>query len=266
MTGWELEGTALDALGEAANDWPLVLDCRVRACREPVERDGMCNEHDTPAVRAMTRPHLYVFNGRRIVLESRPWDELDDDPAPAAPVVHGAPGKPPAPCQAAIPTHVRVDDERPRAPALVHGESARPCWAWCGRPGPAPGCHPASRFSPAPTFPCLACGRELHACQAAGLCCRGPCTEFFHALRFLAPAETAARWLSADEHEAWEERAATLQEATRMPRDAADRRALALVWRASRGPSPHMAAPETPTSAAPERRLERPCSPQLNLF
>jgi hypothetical protein len=45
----------------------------------------------------------------------------------------------------------------------------------------------------------------------------------------LAPAETAARWLSADENEAWEERAATLQEAAGLHRGLADRRAMVLV-------------------------------------
>lgn len=177
--------------------------CRVLACPGVPLNNRLCVDHDTAEIRAMSRPHVYVFDGRRVVLESRPWEVDESEPQTA-----------------------RV----PSAPTPVPALNSRPCWDWCGRSGPGPHCHPGSRFSPAPTFPCLACGRELHACQTTGLCCSGECTEFWRDLRLVAPAEAAARWLSPDELEAWQERAAIIAES--MPPAMADHRALAMAWRA----------------------------------
>jgi len=98
--------------------------------------------------------------------------------------------------------------------------------------------------------PCLACGRATFSCQHPGLCCSEQCSGFWRDLRFLAPAETAARWLSPAEIEAWEERSATLQEAAGLHRGLADRRALLLVWRASRGATASASTP--PVTASPE--------------
>jgi hypothetical protein len=111
VTGWELDGPELDAQGDLANAGarcpecscpldehdpdgghafdclalncrdrvgrvivPGIPPCRVRACPWPSVRAEHCVEHDTPEVRGMARPHLYVFEGRRIALESRPWE------------------------------------------------------------------------------------------------------------------------------------------------------------------------------------------------
>ncbi len=111
--------------------------------------------------------------------------------------------------------------------------SARPCWGWCGRGEPGPGCHPGSVFGNPPTIPCLACGRAFFSCQHPGACCSDQCSGFLRDLRSLPPAETAARWLSADEFVTWEERAAVLfwQSARPLPQ-VAERRALIRVWHA----------------------------------
>jgi hypothetical protein len=90
-------------------------------------------------------------------------------------------------------------------------------------------------------------------------CCSERCSGFWRDLRLLAPAEAAARWLSADEIEAWEERAATMQEAAGLGREMADRRALGLVWRASRNVEPPK--PTSPLSAAPtDKDVEKAAS------
>lgn len=185
----------------------MMAGCRVRACGAPVPTGNHCAEHDTPEVRAMSRPHVYVYQGRHVVLESTPWDadELTEKP-PAPPVA-------------------RDDTGRPAA-------TGRPCWGWCGRGKPGPGCHPGSVFGDPPTIPCLACGRAFFSCQHPGACCSDQCSAFLRDLRSLPPAETAAHWLSDIELEAWEERAAVLGEATGLAPTIADRRALATVWRA----------------------------------
>jgi hypothetical protein len=252
MIGLELDCPTLEALGDAAHtDQPVW--CRVRACGEVATQGAHCEDHDTPEVRAMSRPHQYVFNGRRIVLESQPWDELpaeaaDQQMAVITTITPIAPATPPRPSPRAI---------------------GRPCWAWCGRPGPAPHCHLASRYGRAPTFPCLLCGREIHRCQGDVLLCRDDCAEFVRDLRSLGPAQTSAAWFTGDEREAWEERAAMLQDSG-MHRAAAERRAVLIVWRASREnrgapvppsslPAP-LVAPPAPPPAPPAARE------QLELF
>src|SRR5690606_8988484 len=60
--------------------------CRVRCCPNLAEGEH-CEDHDTPAVRAMRRPHSYVFEGRRIALDSMAWPEA---PAAASPSVDDA--------------------------------------------------------------------------------------------------------------------------------------------------------------------------------
>jgi hypothetical protein len=194
--------------------------------------DGdLCADHDTAEIRAMSRSHAYVFDGRRVVLESRPWDAwVDDIDGRPTPVVHTLAESAQKAAPAPSVRHMPVDEKQAARAALVHPGTARPCWEWCGRPGPAPRCHPASRFSPAPTFPCLACGREIYACQSIGLCCLGACTEFSRDRRALLPADVAARWLSPDEIEAWRERAAIIAES--MPLAMAEQRALGMAWRA----------------------------------
>lgn len=237
----------------------LLAGCRVRACRALLAHGNACAEHDTPEVRVMSRPHVYVHQGRRVVLESTPWDadELAEDP-PAPPVA--------------------CDDPRPAAP------TARPCWGWCGRGEPGPGCHPGSVFGGPPTIPCLACGRAFFSCQHLGACCSDECSAFLRDLRSLPPAEAAARWLSAVEIEEWEERAAVLGEACALAPKDADRRALARIWSArERGDVPGLdvavdhgvalpraaaaaAAPIVQESAAPSPVAERTAHGQLQLL
>jgi hypothetical protein len=195
-----------------------------------------------------------VFNGRRIVLESQPWDELpaeaaDQQMAVITTITPIAPATPPRPSPRAI---------------------GRPCWAWCGRPGPAPHCHLASRYGRAPTFPCLLCGREIHRCQGDVLLCRDDCAEFVRDLRSLGPAQTSAAWFTGDEREAWEERAAMLQDSG-MHRAAAERRAVLIVWRASRENWGAPAPPSSPTETAVQAAAPTPAEPatlvrQLTLF
>jgi hypothetical protein len=208
----------------------------VRACLWPSVRVGHCVKHDTPEVRAMSRPHQYVFNGRRIVLESQLWDELPAEAQQMAVITTSAPIAP------ALTT----------PPSLAPRATGRPCWAWCGRPGPAPHCHPASRYGHAPTFPCLACGRELHACEGNVLLCRDDCAEFVRDLETLGPAQTSAAWFVDSEREAWEERAALLQDSG-MRRDVADRQAVLVVWRAMR-------------NSVPSQDRAQPGTAQLSLF
>jgi hypothetical protein len=262
VTGWELDGPALDALGEPADKGqrcpecacpldehapdgghaidcivvncrnaigrvavPGLPPCRVRACAWPSVRVGHCVEHDTPAVRAMARPHAYVFEGRRIVLESRPWATVPAEAVAADQQM------------AVITTSAPIAPALTTPPSLAPRATGRPCWAWCGRPGPAPHCHPASRYGRAPTFPCLVCGREIHACEGDVLLCRDDCAEFVRDLETLGPAQTSAAWFVDSEREAWEERAAMLQDSG-MHRAAAERRAVLIVWRASRNSAP----------------------------
>jgi hypothetical protein len=211
VTGWEIDGPALDAQGERAAgarcpecSCPLderaedgghaihcivvncrdaigivvvsgIPPCRVRACPWPSVRLGLCVEHDTPAVRSMGRPHAYVFQGRRVVIESRPWDTL---PVAAADQ------------QMAVITTIAPSTPAPATPPRPAPHAiGRPCWAWCGRPGPSPHCHTASRYGHAPTFPCLACGRQIHACEGDVLLCRDDCAEFVRDLEALGPAQ-----------------------------------------------------------------------------
>jgi hypothetical protein len=247
VTGWELDGLGLDALGELAVGQrcpecacpldehapdgghaidcivvncsdaigrvvvPGIPPCRVRACLWPSVRVGHCVKHDTPEVRAMSRPHQYVFNGRRIVLESQLWDEL---PAEAQQM-------------AVITTSAPIAPALTAPPSLAPRATGRPCWAWCGRPGPAPHCHPASRYGRAPTFPCLVCGREIHACEGNVLLCRDDCAEFVRDLETLGPAQTSAGAGRAK----GKRKLATSPHRLRLPRDviaAAQQRALDL--------------------------------------
>jgi hypothetical protein len=246
MTGWELDCAALDALGEAANTDVPPHRCRVRACPTLLlHRGELCQDHDTAKIRAMVRPHLYVFNGDHVVLESRPLDDWDTASSPA-------PAVPPAPLR------------------TTPMGTSRPCWAWCGRPGPSPHCHPASSYGHAPTFPCLACGREIHACEGDVLYCRDQCAEFMRDLETIGPAQTSAAWFADAEREAWEERAAILQDSV-LQRGVAERRALLLVWRALRAPGadqraappPRSPATATTPAAAP---APTPSQRQLKLF
>jgi hypothetical protein len=233
VIGWEQEGHALEALGELANTGQRTW-CRVRACGEIATHGDHCEEHDTPEVSAMVRPHVYVFDGRHIVLESSPWDETTSGTMPqgAAPA---PPASPPATGHAGAPPLTQAESlARAAAPA-------RPCWAWCGSPGPAPRCHPASRYGRAPTFPCLTCGREIHACEGDVLHCL-QCAPFARDLEVLGPARAVAAWFDEAQLENWEERAAILQDSG-FRRELAELRAAVLVWRARPGPSPAAPAP-----------------------
>jgi hypothetical protein len=220
MIGLELDCPALEALGEAANTGHVPAHrCHVRACPTLLLHSGkLCQDHDTPEVRAMSRPHLYVFAGEHVVLESRPWDEWDAESSPA-PARRVPPAPDPAPPQPPQPT-----------------VTARPCWAWCGRPEPGPRpCAdlPVSRVRPG--NPPL---------QGDVLVCRDSCAPLLRTMAALGPAQTIAAWPEAQREE-WDERAALLQ-AEGMPRAKADRQALLLVWRASRTAARASATPATP--------------------
>jgi hypothetical protein len=227
------------ARSELEPDGAGMVGCRVRAC--PARRGRVpCPEHDTPAIRAMARPHLYFFLGRRVVLEGAPWDvaglavAVDEKDEASVGLVHVDIEHAVLGAQVPATDHVQVDEKDAAASSLIHSAPLRPCWAFCGRPGPARGCHPGSRFSQAPTVPCLACGHEFLPCRApsgSAVTCCGPCRDLVSVLRTdddeLVQAFAKAH-LSSEAHEHWEERAAIMH--TGRPRGAAGR-ALAAVWR-----------------------------------
>lgn len=233
-------------------------DCRVRACSAPVPTGDHCAEHDTAAVRAMSHPHVYVFEGRRIVLESSPWDAEE----PRQPQVTTPPPGPTCALSSSAAGTPRYEG------------TARPCWAWCGRGVPGPGCHPGSVFAAPPTIPCLACGRSFFSCQHPGASCSDECSAFLRDLRALPPAEAAARWLSTVETEEWEERAAVLGEAARLAPTDADRRALAMIWSAAHvaravavtGAAAVVAAPVAHESGVQQTASERTSGGQVQLL
>jgi hypothetical protein len=211
------------------------VPCRVRGCPIHAGETGLCHEHDTPGVQAMSRPHRYMFEGRHIVLESTPWPSTRREAT-----VDDVRGFDVAVAQelAQAPDGGRVDQEVAAVAAVAQLAAARPCWTFCGRPGPARGCHPGSRYSQAPTTPCLACGRPLLPCRAAAgsaLTCSPPCRELWAALQSGddAAVEAFARaHLSEDAVERWEERTAIMH--LDRPRGAAGR-ALAGIWRGLHG-------------------------------
>jgi hypothetical protein len=209
--------------------------CRVRACASYAGASGLCPEHDTPQVRSMSRPHRYVFDGRRVVLESAPWESVaglviavDDDSCAVVHLVHEL-------AEAAAGMPQRVDENAPSELRLVQcaPAPARPCWDFCGRSGPARGCHPGSRYSQAPAAPCLACARPFLPCRAAPgsvLTCSEPCRDLWAAVQSGDDAMVEAfahAHLAEDELERWQERAAIMH--ADRPRGGAGR-ALADLW------------------------------------
>lgn len=96
--------------------------------------------------------------------------------------------------------------------AVPRARRSRPCWEWCGRPGPASGCHPGSRYAARPVVPCLMCGREVAKCESfgGGVICSPACDHLSSACRGgpAAAADFARTWLPDEAREQWEERVA----------------------------------------------------------
>lgn len=186
--------------------------CVVRCCPAAARPGGdHCLDHDSPEVRAIARPHSYVFDGRRIAIASRPWDEL---PSPTTLDVPG------------LPSSVTI--------AAV---------SWRAAPGPERRAvynlwHPASRSNHA-HIPCLCCGAMTVPLPAEGLhCprCAALCWPIEREARSQLAAHGAVNWLAwlhRDDFEAvwhelefrWEERSAKLEMDGGLPRTVAEARA-----------------------------------------